>query len=66
MPGERDKARRAVEQALRETGLPYRIENGGRHKKIWLGGRMIGVMHNGSQHGRRDCRNLLAAIRRAS
>lgn len=61
---EADKMRRTVIKALRETGMPWRIENGAKHKKIWLDGQMIAVMHNGSHNAGKDARNLVWAIRR--
>ncbi len=64
----RDGGRPApVIDALNETGLPWQIEPGTKHRKIMVAGKMVGVVslkgingHNG------DCRNIIAAIKRAA
>lgn len=55
-----------VEAALKATGLPWRIEQGGKHQKVILNERLIGVMSN-SYSGRcnANAKMILAAIKRA-
>lgn len=36
-----------AEESLRRTGLPWSIENGKKHNKVFLAGRMIGVLPHG-------------------
>ncbi len=57
-----------VEAWLRETGLSWDIESGGKHLKVKLAGRLVGIFP-------RDCRtgggtrarlNIRAQIRRAA
>lgn len=58
------KAARAIEQALKESGLDYCIENGKNHKKVFLKGRLIGVFSVGRAE-RRDGRNIIREIEKA-
>jgi hypothetical protein len=55
-----------VEAILDETGLEWTIENGKKHKKIFLGGRFIGCLSQGSKvPGFRSVDNIISNIRRA-
>lgn len=56
-----------VQRALDDTGLPYAVEAGKRHRKIKVGGRLVGVLPmNGCDAGNdRACKNVVAQIRRA-
>jgi hypothetical protein len=55
-----------VEQALEETGLPWEIEEGSRHRKIKVAGRLVGILpHKARGQGGRGQRNVIAQIRRA-
>ena len=53
---------------LEASGLPWSIDNGGKHLKLRLGGRLIGVLPKGSSHTQdpRATKNLVAQIRRAA
>ena len=69
------KAERAIIAALKATGLPYEIKEGGKHEKIYLAGKFIGVMSNagkfigvmsnaGNSGRGRDEKGILCAIKR--
>ena len=59
------KTERAIISALKATGLPYEIKEGGKHEKIYLAGKFIGVMSNAGNSGRgRDEKGILCAIKR--
>lgn len=63
------KVEREIRQALKDTGLVWRIEIGGSHRKIFLEGMMIAVFsHNeGSEHGGGSAsKNIFAKIRNAA
>ena len=52
------KPRRAIEKALRETGLPWCIEIGSKHHHVRLNGELIAIMPragygNGGDNGRK-------------
>lgn len=55
---------------LERTGLPWRIENGRRHKKIILAGQLVGIIPmSGKGSLARGCRavlNIRSQIRRAA
>lgn len=57
-----------IQAALDETGLPYEIESGKRHRKIRLNGRFVGVVPHSK--GSSDCRraelNIVSQIRRGA
>lgn len=60
------KTEREIRNALLDTGLNYEIVNGGKHKKIFLNGRLVGIYngnHNSNPSSRRS-RNLMAQINR--
>lgn len=57
-----------IVEALDETGLPWRVEPGRKHRKIFVGEKMIGVVPlkgTGNRNGG-DNLNIVAAIRRAA
>lgn len=56
-----------VQQALDDTGLPYAVEPGKRHRKIRVEGRLVGIlpMHTHDADNGRACKNIVAQIRRA-
>jgi hypothetical protein len=57
-----------IQAALDETGLPYEVENGNRHRKIRLAGRMVGIIPmcgNGSDSRRAEL-NIVSQIRRGA
>lgn len=61
----RNKQTRQVEAWLRETGLPWRIEDGGKHLRVILNGRMIQVIPTAcSREAGRSLLNCRATIRR--
>ena len=56
----------AIRETLERSGLPWSLENGGRHIKIRVGGRLVGVYPKGkTPDNRRGEANVLAQIRRA-
>lgn len=57
----------SVKQWLQETGLPYSIETGSRHRKIKLAGRLVGIYPMGGKGThKRAALNIRAQIRRAA
>lgn len=56
---------REVEQELDRCGLPWSLEDGGKHNKIVLDGWIIGVVSKGG-HGKRQQQgpNLRSVVRR--
>lgn len=54
-----------IERALEETGLPYEITRGGKHYKIKLSGRLVGVFGIAARSARAE-KNIVAQIRRAA
>lgn len=52
---------------LEATGQPYSIQTGGRHKKVFIGARMIGIfpVKDRFEGATRAHKNLIAQIRRA-
>lgn len=57
----------AIQQALTDTGLPYRIEQGAKHWKIVVDNRLVGILplSGGDDRGRGHL-NTVAQIRRAA
>lgn len=59
-----------VERALEESGVPWTIENGGKHFKIKVGGRLVGVVPKGRRSsaalGVRAAMNTASQIRRTA
>lgn len=62
-----NRNRRDMQRLLQATGLPWSLENGKRHLRIFLAGREVGVItdSNKAQHGLRGTANLQANIRKA-
>ena len=60
------RPQRELEAVLRETGIPYTIERGKKHRKIIMAGRQIGVFsHNAMDGGgKRGLSNIIASIKR--
>lgn len=57
------KNMRRIRDVLCTTGLPWEIKQGGRHKKIFLAGKMIGVIcTNGNGSRGRDTDQIERAI----
>jgi hypothetical protein len=53
--------------ALEDTGKPFAFERGGKHLKIKLDGRLVGVLSNGAATKNwREIKNTIAQIRRAA
>lgn len=58
----RGRIQREVETALKATGLDWEIKKGGHHRKVFLAGKMIGVLCNAPGVGR-DSKQVLSSIR---
>lgn len=57
----------AIHAALTESGLAWDIVPGGRHLKVRLVGRLVGILPRGkSPDGLRAEKNIVAQIRRAA
>lgn len=50
-----------LREALDKTGLPWEIEVGGKHKKLRLSGKLVGIIPLGKQQCR-DKRSLLNTL----
>ena len=60
----KSKNLRRTEQCLKATRLPYEIACGSNHVKIFLAGKMVGVLsHNGNSGPRRDTREIEKRIK---
>jgi hypothetical protein len=57
-----------LEQELDATGLPWHTEVGGKHYKIKLAGRLVGVYPKGKVAGpyKRSLLNTITQVRRAA
>lgn len=58
-----------VYEALVESGLPWSIENGSKHRKIFLSGCMVGILSHGNRKKDEEyaaIHNIVAQIRRAA
>lgn len=57
-----------LREALDKTGLPWEIENGKKHNKIRLAGRLVGVYPHGKANGdhRRSLLNTITQVRHAA
>ncbi len=55
-----------VEAALNETGLPWQIVAGKKHRKVYVAGQMVLVLSHGSKGftGSRQLNNAIADIRK--
>lgn len=59
----RNPINREIESALKATGLPYEIKNGGKHNKVYLAGKFI--LSICKEPGpRRDAKQAMSAIKR--
>ena len=60
LPGE-------LEEILNSCGLPWRIEDGSRHHKIYVGNRLAGVIPKGKSRNNLNTahKNMIAQVRRA-
>jgi hypothetical protein len=59
------KALRLIEGELKKTGLPWRVEHGKKHHKIYLNDAMVGVFSIGTtSENTPGFANLRATIRR--
>lgn len=59
----------AIEDALNQTGLPWEIRPGQRHKKVFLAGRMITVFSHNNRNadkGPDGVNHTLTIIKRAA
>lgn len=56
-----------IEQALQSTGMPWEIEQGSRHRKIKVNGRMVGILPNGQLNSLHDrsLKNTISQIKKA-
>jgi hypothetical protein len=56
-----------IQQALTDTGLPYRIDKGTKHLKIFVDNHMVGILplNGGDERGRGQL-NIIAQIRRSA
>lgn len=57
-----------ITEALEDTGLPWSVENGGRHAKIKLAGRLVASLGRASRSTSdlRPTLNVISQIRRAA
>lgn len=57
-----------LREALAKTGLPWEIENGKKHNKIKLAGKLVGVYPHGKANGdhKRSLLNTITQVRRAA
>jgi hypothetical protein len=57
-----------VREALEETRLPWGLETGGKHYKVKLAGRLVGVLPKGKHTStyKRSILNTIAQVRRAA
>jgi len=55
-----------IRDALDTSGLPWEIKEGGRHYKIVVGGKCVGILPYGKTQSAdmRSAKNLVAQIRR--
>lgn len=55
-----------VQAALDETGRPWTVEHGSKHRKIKVAGRLVGILPLGRHRNPdRAEKNIIAQIRRA-
>lgn len=57
-----------LREALDKTGLPWNIEEGSKHRKVKLGGMLVGVLPHGKQQEahKRSLLNTLTQVRLAA
>jgi hypothetical protein len=51
---------------LEATGLPWDIDAGGKHDKLRLNGKLVGIVSRGCETSPRALKNTISNIRRAS
>lgn len=65
-----DQVYREIVRHLEQTHLPFEIRDGGCHRKIYLGGRMVGILpmraRSALEGDGRAMKNVIAQIRRAA
>jgi len=56
-----------LKDLLDDSGVEWRVENGGRHMKLIVGGRIAAILPMGGRtgHSKRSHKNALAQVRRA-
>jgi hypothetical protein len=58
------KGMRRTLECLKGTGLPFEIKPGGSHFKVYVAGKMVGVLsYCGNSGARRDTREIETRIR---
>jgi hypothetical protein len=62
------KVPRQIAEALAECGLPSECRMGKKHIKVYVNGRMVGVVSRDTTkaHDHGDCLNVIKAIRKAA
>lgn len=58
----------AIAKVLEDTGLPWSIEQGSKHRQLRLGGRLAAILHHGknASSDSRTIKNTVAQIRRTA
>jgi nitrate reductase assembly molybdenum cofactor insertion protein NarJ len=53
---------------MKSTGLPYEVQEGRKHIKLYLGGKFAAVVSRGAkpEQGMRGMKNIIAAIKRVA
>lgn len=54
-----------LEAELESCGLPYEIRNGGKHRKLFIAGRMVNVLPHSPHDKGSVTKNLVAHVRRS-
>ena len=57
-----------IVELLKTSGVPWEIKNGSRHRKIVVGGKLVGILPHGKvrEHiSYRSQKNIVAQVRRA-
>lgn len=58
---------KTIREELEKTGLSWEIMQGSKHKKIYLQGRLVGILpRDGKKGAERTVCNTIAQIRRAA
>lgn len=57
------KNQREIERMLKQAGLPYTIESGQKHRKLFVRGEMVLVFSHGA-HSNNDLRQITSLIQR--
>lgn len=55
-----------LEETLNATGIPWTLEQGGKHQKVKLGGRLVAIVPNGREQTthKRSLLNAVTQVRR--